>query len=156
MKKVIILSIAALALVGCSHNKNTATNTTDTSATEATMQAQQSPDAMMAKSMTVTLASQNNSQQSGTAMLDEVDGKVKVTLNLSGGAFTQPQPAHIHTGACPVPGGVKHPLTNVVNGNSETTLETTMADLMAGLPLAVNVHKSQAESTVYTACGDLK
>lgn len=107
--------------------------------------------------VTVKLAEQGGSGQSGTARLEEdADGKLVVTLALSGGSFPSPQPAHIHVGACPNPGAVKYPLTNVVGGASVTTLDTTWAELEAmGGALAVNVHKSAAESKVYTACGNL-
>ncbi|MEK7071074.1 MAG: hypothetical protein AAB966_04665, partial [Patescibacteria group bacterium] len=66
------------------------------------------------------------------------------------------QPAHIHEGACEKPGKVVYPLTSVVDGASETIIETTLKDLKDNLPLSLNVHKSQAELAVYTACGELK
>ncbi len=106
--------------------------------------------------LTITLAEQDDSAQSGTATITEENGKAVVTLSLTGGSFTAPQPAHIHTGACPVPGAVKYPLTSVVNGKSTTTISTDIKTLLTLLPLAVNVHKSAAEVTKYTACGDIK
>ena len=119
------------------------------------MEAEVSPSGMMKKS-TVTLDTQNNSGQSGTATLTEENGKVKVMLSLTGGDYTSPQPAHIHAGACPTPGAVTYPLTNVVNGKSETTINATMEQLKAKMPLAINVHKSAEEATMYTACGDIE
>ncbi len=108
-------------------------------------------------SMTVTLGEQNGSGQSGTALLEESGGKTTLTLTLTGNpADGVSQPAHIHVGACPTPGEVKYPLTPVVNGASVTTLDVTLAGLTAQLPLAVNVHKSATEASVYTSCGDLK
>jgi len=109
----------------------------------------------MMEKMMVTLAAQNDSDETGTATLEEVDGKTVVTIALEGQSTGANQPAHIHTGACPTPGAVVYPLTNVVNGASETTLDVSLADLKAQLPLAVNVHKSAAESKVYVSCGDL-
>ena len=105
--------------------------------------------------MTITLAAQNNSGESGNAVLEENNGQTMVTLALDN-APAGPQPAHIHIGACPEPGAVVYPLTNVVNGASKTSLNLSLADLRAQLPLAVNVHKSPAEAKVYFACGDLK
>lgn len=103
---------------------------------------------------TVTLAQQNDSGEEGTVDLVEENGQVKVTINLSGVPETD-QPAHIHAGACPEPGAVVYPLTNVVNGTSETMVDTTMAQLQAQMPLAVNVHKSADEVSTYVACGDI-
>lgn len=107
------------------------------------------------KSATVTLSAQNSSGESGTATLKEEDGKVKVTLDLMGAPAGVMQPAHVHMGSCANLGAVKYPLTFPTDGKSVTTLDVKWADLKAGLPLAINVHKSPAESTVYVACGDL-
>lgn len=104
---------------------------------------------------TVTLASQSNSGESGTATITEEAGKAKVTVVLTG-APAAAQPAHIHTGSCPTPGAVKYPLTNVVNGRSETVLTIGISELMGQLPLAVNVHKSSADLKTYVACGNIK
>lgn len=100
------------------------------------------------------LMSQNNSGQTGTALLQEVDGQIRVTLTLTDLGST-PQPAHIHTGACPEPGAVVYPLNNVVNGQSTTTLALDTATLLSQGPLALNVHKSASEASVYTACVDI-
>lgn len=105
----------------------------------------------------IQLSEQNNSGQSGTATLSEQNGKVVVRLQLSGGNFTEPQPAHIHLGSCPNPGTVLYPLSTVVNGTSTTTLNVSMDQLLAkGDALAINVHKSAADIQTYTACGNLK
>jgi len=109
----------------------------------------------MPEKVTVILASQNNSGESGTATLEETAGKVKVTLNLTGAPAGVTQPAHIHTGTCANIGGVLYPLTFPVDGVSETTLNVTLAQLKEQMPLALNVHKSQAEASVYYSCGDL-
>ncbi len=107
--------------------------------------------------MNVALAEQSGStmKQSGTAMIEEKDGSVVVTLSVSPAGKVS-QPAHIHMGACPTPGEVAYPLTDVVDGKSVTTLSVTMAALKEQMPLAINVHKSADEPKVYTACGDLK
>jgi hypothetical protein len=105
--------------------------------------------------VSINLVEQNNSSESGTATLVESDGQVTVTLSMTG--FTQDvsQPAHIHVGSCPDVGGISYPLTNVLNGESVTILGVTLSQLESELPLAVNVHKSAEEASVYTACGDL-
>lgn len=104
----------------------------------------------------VTLSEQNASAEGGNATLIDQDGKVLVTLEINGTPTGVEQPAHIHVGACPNPGVVKYPLSPVLNGRSETTLNVTMEQLMKELPLAINIHKSQQESKVYVACGDIK
>lgn len=106
---------------------------------------------------TIQLTEQNASGQSGTAVVTEgPNGNAVVTLTLSGGIFTAPQPAHVHVGSCPTPGAVKYPLSDVVNGMSVTTLDASYEDMtQATDKLAINVHKSASESKVYTACGDV-
>ncbi|MBI2011515.1 hypothetical protein HYS91_01985 [Candidatus Daviesbacteria bacterium] len=113
-----------------------------------------SPSAQL--EMVIDLDEQNESSQSGTVMLLEENGKVKVSVDLSNVPKGVSQPAHIHIGACPTPGDVKYPLTNVVDGKSETTLNTTLTKLLSELPLAVNVHKSAADIKTYVACGNLE
>ncbi len=182
MKKLLALGAAAIMFAGCS---TTTTTTVEPTASPEAM-TQSSPDtAYMSPDVTpspvvamdstattpmasptmqvdggmiVKLGEQNGSGQSGTATLKPTkDGKVTVTIDLTGGKFTAAQPAHIHEGSCPTPGTVKFPLTNVVNGNSTTTLNVSMADLLKAAPkLAVNVHKSAAEVSSYTACGNIQ
>lgn len=109
------------------------------------------------KIMTVNLATQGTFGQSGTAtLMENAEGKVVVTLEMTGGSFTAPQPAHIHVGSCPKPGAVKYPLTNVEGNKSVTTLDVGLLDIENSTErLAINVHKSAADASVYTACGDL-
>lgn len=104
---------------------------------------------------TISLKEQNGSGELGSAVLTEKDGKVTVTLDMTGAPKDTPQPAHIHSGSCPDVGAVAYPLTNVVNGKSQTVLDTTFAKLDAKEPLAINVHKSVAESSTYVSCGNL-
>lgn len=103
----------------------------------------------------VTIGPENESGQSGNAVLSEIDGKVKVTLDLMGGPKDIMQPAHIHSGNCSAIGAVRYPLVFPLNGKSETMLDVSLAGLRATAPLLVNVHKSKEEVTVYTACGDI-
>lgn len=123
-----------------------------------------SPEAMMPKSSpvammpkTIQLTEQNKSGQTGTAVMSEgPNGNAVVTLTMTGGKFTAPQPAHIHLGSCPTPGAVKYPLTDVVNGKSVTTLDASFEDVTKATDkMAVNVHQSATDAKVYTACGDV-
>jgi hypothetical protein len=104
--------------------------------------------------LTVDLAAQNDSGQSGTATFSEEGDKTKVVIDLSNPP-ADPQPAHIHTGTCaelnPTP---EYPLANVEDGASETTVDVPLSDLQAE-DYAVNVHKSEAEVETYVACGDI-
>jgi Cu/Zn superoxide dismutase len=106
------------------------------------------------KTATVKLAAQNGSGENGTATITQVTGGVDVVIALKGAPATA-QPAHIHTGSCPKPGGVKYPLTNVVAGASKTTVKgVTLAELTAS-PMSINVHESAADIQKYVSCGDI-
>ncbi len=150
MKKAIFLGAVSLLLGACSYKAPAMVvpEVTPTNIPTAT------PTAVMLKK-TVSLTEVNNSGQAGSAVLEEIDGKVKVSLNLTGTKYKKGQPAHIHIGVCPGVGAVKYPLTSVMNGKSTTMLTVSMADLAAGGPLAINVHKSASEASIYTACGGL-
>ena len=128
-------------------NKSSSLYTTPPASTEEQM--------MDGSGIAVVLTAQNNSGQSGIATLQESNGQTTVTIQLDNVGTGVPQPAHIHTGACPVPGAVTYPLSNVVDGASQTVLDVDLTTLQSELPLAVNVHKSAAEAQVYVSCGDL-
>ena len=113
------------------------------------------PTTEVPASVTVNVSSQNNSGESGTATLTVMEGKTHVTLALIGAPASVTQPAHIHTGSCAAIGGVKYPLTFPVDGTSETMLDISLQQLLSELPLAINVHKSPQEASVYVACGDI-
>ncbi|OGM24175.1 hypothetical protein A2627_04765 [Candidatus Woesebacteria bacterium RIFCSPHIGHO2_01_FULL_39_28] len=119
------------------------------------LQIQKSQEQQLMQVKTLNLSAENKSGESGTATLKEVNGKVVVSLSLTGFPKNVAQPTHIHVGSCPGVGAVKYPLTSVTNGVSETTLNVTMAQLTRELPLAVNVHKSSTQSGVYVSCGQL-
>ncbi|MGA9418443.1 MAG: hypothetical protein WBV40_04780 [Candidatus Cybelea sp.] len=100
------------------------------------------------------LNAQNGSGQHGTVALKPRGAKTVVEIHLLGAPSTA-QPAHIHSGSCdhlnPAP---KYPLTSVVDGISETTVNEPISVLTAG-GLAVNVHKSATDLKTYVACGNL-
>lgn len=103
------------------------------------------------------LAAIDNSGESGTALISKSGNKVKVVIELNGLIkLGDRQPAHIHFGSCPNAGEVKFSLSDVVDGYSETLIETSFKDLASVFPLAINVHQSQAEMKKYVACGDFK
>ncbi|MBI2097995.1 MAG: hypothetical protein HYT46_03655 [Candidatus Vogelbacteria bacterium] len=105
--------------------------------------------------LSVRLAAQNSSGESGQATLTEADGQVMVAITLSGMPPDRPQPVHLHKGSCEVLGEPIYTLSSVVNGVSETTLPVSLAAITGELPLALNVHKSAVEMNVYVACGEV-
>lgn len=154
--------IAGLVLVGGYFYMNkpvtTSPSPTTISASPSAPVTSAKPGAKTAmRPITVDLAQQSDLGQSGTATISEnADGKLVVSLALAGNTFAAPQPAHIHFGSCPEPSAIKYPLANVESGQSETVVNASWADLVkAREKLAINVHKSGAESKIYTACGNL-
>jgi len=105
--------------------------------------------------ITVELAAQNQSGETGQAILTEVDGQVKVVVNLIGESAGVSQPSHIHYGTCAALGEPVYALSPITDGASETTLTASFQAIKSALPLAINVHKSVAESSIYVACGDI-
>ena len=114
------------------------------------------PTRSVQRTLTVKLEPQAGSGRSGIAVLAEIQGKVKAVVNLSGPSGGVIRPAHIHVGSCPGVGAVKYPLTGLVDGSSQTDLSVSLDELMTQLPLAINIHKSSDEPSVYLACGDIK
>lgn len=112
-------------------------------------------DKKLPRKITVKLDQQNNSGETGTALLMDLEGKTRVVLQLNGYPIDTSQPAHIHTGTCADLGEVKYPLIFPMNGSSETTLDTPLNSLLIELPLAVNIHKSAHEAGIYYACGNI-
>ncbi|MBI5652568.1 MAG: hypothetical protein HZC40_19300, partial [Chloroflexi bacterium] len=94
------------------------------------------------------LGAGRDADQNGKARLVAKGDKTDVVLDIKPGAAGVAQPAHIHEGTCPVPGAVKYPLTNVVDGKSTTTLDVKLADLLKG-GFAINAHLSAAEAAKY-------
>jgi hypothetical protein len=100
------------------------------------------------------LHAQNGSGEYGTVALKPRGSKTVVEIHLVG-APSFAQPAHIHPGTCaklnPAP---KYPLTSLVDGISETSVDQPIAALMSG-GFAVNVHKSASDLKDYVACGNI-
>lgn len=105
--------------------------------------------------LTITLRTQNNSGQSGTAVLTDMgNGTTKIVVDTTNPTAAA-QPIHIHEGTCSnLTPSVKYPLTTTANGKSETTLNVAMSALLAS-PHAINIHKSPQEAAVYVACGEI-
>jgi len=107
------------------------------------------------KQIEINLNQLGNSGEYGKAILKEIQGKTVVKLSLQGFPPDISQPAYIHEGFCPAVGKVKYTLNSLKNGQSETTLDVTLDQVLSQLPLAINIRKSASRSDVYFACGNL-
>lgn len=146
-KQTIIWGLIAIAVLGIAWYVITQTSPMETLYS-------QSQEALT-RTLTIRLDQQNNSGETGIAVLTDIGGKTQVELRLTGAPVDVLQPAHIHTGTCATITGVKYPLVFPMNGSSITVLELSLDSLLAELPLAINVHKSAMEAGVYYACGDI-
>ena len=149
--------LVVILLVAVATSSNTSDNNTPKSNGLPVTQESETGKTSLTGKMLMTLETVNKEiNQSGTATLEEKEGKLEVVLTLNTAGPSGPQPAHIHSGDCPGVGAVVYPLTNVVDGKSTTLIDTTLEKLQSQLPLAINIHKSADEVKVYTACGSLK
>ena len=102
-----------------------------------------------------TLETLSASGVSGTVTLTPVDAST-TTVEVEVDPAGHPNmPAHIHPGSCdelvPQP---RYPLTSVVDGRSITQVPAGLAELLSGNQ-AINLHASNEEMQIYTACVDL-
>jgi hypothetical protein len=104
--------------------------------------------------LTLTLAEQADSGQSGTATLT-ADGheRTRVVVELSN-APGVPQPSHVHSGTCDDIGAVVAPLESVEGGNAESVVPMSLEELRRG-GLIVHAHESEAESKISVACAEI-
>jgi hypothetical protein len=108
------------------------------------------------KEVSFALDEENNSGESGTAIIKEKNGKITVTIALKGFSKDISQPAHIHIGECSQVGSIKYTLAPVVNGKSITTLNITLIKLRQLVPLVINIHKSDIDAANFTSCGSIQ
>lgn len=108
------------------------------------------------ETQTLSLRTLNDSQVTGTVTLTELDAMRTQVVIAVDPAGNPDMPAHIHPGTCdaliPQP---RFPLANVVDGASTTEVPAGFAELVTG-DVAVNLHKSNSELEVYTACVELE
>jgi hypothetical protein len=112
------------------------------------------PVAAATSQLIVTLAAQNGSGETGTAVLTQVGGDGKVVVSIPNGP-AGPQPAHIHTGPCASLGAVVYPLQSLTSGSSTTTVKGVTIDQLVAAKDAINVHKSANDLGVYVSCGNI-
>lgn len=106
---------------------------------------------------TITLRTLNDSGVSGTVTLTELDSsRTRVTVSVDPAGHPD-MPAHIHPGTCddlvPQP---QYALANVVDGRSTTEVPASFDELLAAGVVAVNLHLSNDQMEVYTACAVLE
>lgn len=108
-----------------------------------------------ARTERLELETLNDSGVAGTVTLTAVTAertRVEIVVEPAGHAS---MPAHIHPGSCdelvPQP---EHPLENVVAGVSVTEVAASIDELLQG-GQALNLHRSNTEMEIYTACVDL-
>ena len=105
---------------------------------------------------TIALETLNESGVSGSVTLVELDStRTRIVVSVDPAGHPD-MPAHIHPGTCddlvPQP---RYALANVVDGESATEVPAGMSELLAG-DVAVNIHRSNTEMDVYTACAVLR
>ncbi len=147
-KRFLLLAITSILLTACRATTPSVPETTDSSLRfqDTPSSPTQETDSMIGTT-TISLLPNNNSGVSGTAVLEEQNGRVTVTISLSDMQAASAQTANIYMGSCTKLGEVKYPLTSLSNGTSATQLDVSMAALKGMGPLAVSVQKS--------ACADL-
>lgn len=105
--------------------------------------------------LTIELAEENDSGQTGTATLTAVGpNETEVVVDVTNPP-AESQPVHIHEGSCddidPQP---LHGLPNLMDGHTESTVPASLDELTAG-GLALNAHRSDEQIDLYVACGNL-
>lgn len=106
--------------------------------------------------VTVQIAAENGSHQSGSATLVQRGSAVVVTVTMSGIPHGVAEPTHIHPGTCthlnPTP---RYPLANSRDGSTTTTLPNVSLSSLTGGHYAINVHDAQHLAR-YVACGNIR
>ncbi len=104
----------------------------------------------------LTLVPLNDSGVTGSVTMTAVgEARTLVVVDVDPAGHPD-MPAHIHPGTCtelvPQP---RHPLANVVDGHSTTEVNASLEQLLAG-DAALNLHASNQEMQLYTACVELR
>jgi hypothetical protein len=109
-----------------------------------------------ATSFTVSIKGQGGSGLSGEAFFAEAGASsTRVSVKVKGLEEGAIHPAHIHSGSCAGLGEIAYVLDGIVASTTENIIPVTLDELIAKLPLALNIHKSEEELNVSVACGDV-
>jgi|GEM_PF-6742984 len=103
-----------------------------------------------------SLLERNNSGEGGVAVLEEVGGRTKLTIDLLGGPVDTSQPARILLGNCQDKGRIMYNLNPIINGGSETIIDLTIDELTSDLPVSISVYAESGNPETETACGEME
>lgn len=110
----------------------------------------------------VVMSAENNSGQSGFAVLTPLSGgRTRVELDILPGNDPRKVAAHVHDGRCGEIGDIKAPLVELApnaaaNGHFTSTSEISLAlDAMLKGTFAINVHDAR-DFSLYISCGEIK
>lgn len=145
---IIIVGVIAIAIWNSSQNSSAYPSNQNSAAP-----ASSTGSTVEERQMSVPLRAQNNSGESGMAVIRDQNGKTLVEVSMQREPSGASQPMHFHIGTCKAPGAIRYPLNSVVNGRSTTLLNISYGTFLTQLPLIINVHKSAAQSNIYVACG---
>jgi hypothetical protein len=107
-----------------------------------------------AQIFSVPLDEVDESGVEGGASVRGVEGGVEIRIYITDGDTDGVHPVHIHEGRCNDLGDVAYPLEDIVDGESETTLDISLGDILTG-EYAINAHLSEDEMGVNVMCGNL-
>lgn len=110
----------------------------------------------------VVMSAENNSGQSGFALLTPLSGaRTRVELDVLPGNDPRKIAAHVHDGRCGEIGAIKAGLTDLEanaapNGHFTSTTEISLAlDAMLKGTFAINLHDAR-DFSLYVSCGEIK
>ncbi len=126
--------VAALAVAGCGGGGN-------------------GEEGSAQQALTLDLAEQNASGQSGTARLTADGDTTRIVVEVENPPEVA-QPSHVHEGTCGEIGDVVAPLENLVDGRAESVVDMSLAELQRR-GLIVHAHKSEAEYDTSVACAEI-
>jgi len=110
------------------------------------------------KSFSTVIEGKNDISKNGIVVIKESENKTQVSIRMIGslGSTTNSatQKTIFYNGTCKDLGEIKYVLNDVVNGSSETKLNTPFQEFSNGLPLALTIYEQNSSSEVY-ACADL-
>jgi hypothetical protein len=102
----------------------------------------------------VPLDSVDDSGVTGGASIRGVDEGVEITVFISAGDEGGVHPVNIYEGTCAELGEVSEELENIEEGQSVTTIDSTLGDIMTG-EYAIAVGASEDDAETHVMCGNI-